>query len=323
MVKRKTKKKRAKKKARKKSPKKTSLTASLIKIFFGFAILLLLVFLAGLLTHHLMLRKEPVKPIPPSQKPPITQIPTFEIYPEQEIPPEKPPLQPEIILPDELPKVAIIIDDLGYDRFIAKKFLALDGVFTFSVLPHGPFTKRIAKAAAAKGYDIMLHLPMEPIEYPSVNPGPGALLTSMSPDELIEQLRKDLDDVPSIKGVNNHMGSRMTTVSTQMYQIFSILKQRNLFFIDSRSTAKTVCEPSARLLQIPFAQRDVFIDHVPDTEFIRKQLRLLVKIAKRKGVAVGIAHPHKITYKILSQELPELKKKVQLVPASSIVKVAG
>ncbi|MDX2441758.1 MAG: divergent polysaccharide deacetylase family protein [Desulfobacterales bacterium] len=323
MVKRKTKKKRAKKKARKKSPKKTSLTASLIKIFFGFAILLLLVFLAGLLTHHLMLRKEPVKPIPPSQKPPITQIPTFEIYPEQEIPPEKPPLQPEIILPDELPKVAIIIDDLGYDRFIAKKFLALDGVFTFSVLPHGPFTKRIAKAAAAKGYDIMLHLPMEPIEYPSVNPGPGALLTSMSPDELIEQLRKDLDDVPSIKGVNNHMGSRMTTVSTQMYQIFSILKQRNLFFIDSRSTAKTVCEPSARLLQIPFAQRDVFIDHIPDPDFIRKQLRQLVRIAKRKGVAVGIAHPHKITYKILSQELPELKKKVQLVPASSIVKVAG
>ena len=222
-----------------------------------------------------------------------------------------------------MPKVAIIIDDLGYDRFIAKKFLALDGVFTFSVLPHGPHTKRIAKAAEAKGYEIMLHLPMEPIEYPSVNPGPGALLTSMSPDELIEQLRKDLDDVPSIKGVNNHMGSRMTTVSTQMYQIFSVLKQRNLFFIDSRSTAKTVCKPSARLLQIPFAQRDVFIDHIPDPEFIRKQLRQLVKIAKRKGVAVGIAHPHKITYKILSQELPELKKKVRLVPASKIVKVAG
>ena len=321
MVKRKTKK--AKKKARKKSPKKTSLTASFIKIFFGFAILLLLVFLAGLLTHHLMLRKEPVKPIPPSQKPPITQIPTFEIYPEKEIPPEKPPLKPEIILPDELPKVAIIIDDLGYDRFIAKKFLALDGVFTFSVLPHGPYTKRIARAAEAKGYDIMLHLPMEPIEYPSINPGPGVLPTSMSPDELIEQLRKNLDDVPSIKGVNNHMGSRMTTVSSQMYQIFSILKQRNLFFIDSRSTAETVCQPSARLLQIPFAQRDVFIDHIQDSEFIRKQLRQLVKIAKRKGVAVGIAHPHKMTYKIIQQELPELKKQVQLVPASWIVNVAG
>ena len=323
MVKRKTIKKSVKKKARKKARKKTSLTASFIKIFFGFAALLLLVFLAGLLAHHFMLRKEPVKALHPSQKAPITQIPTFEIYPEKEIPPEKPPLKPEIILPDELPKVAIIIDDLGYDWFIAKKFLALDGVFTFSVLPHGPYTKSIAKAAEAKGYEIMLHLPMEPIEYPSVNPGPGALLTSMSPDELIEQLRKDLDDVPSIKGVNNHMGSRMTTVSTQMYQIFSVLKQRNLFFIDSRSTAKTVCKPSARLLQIPFAQRDVFIDHIPDPEFIRKQLRQLVKIAKRKGVAVGIAHPHKITYKILSQELPELKKKVRLVPASKIVKVAG
>ena len=323
MAKRKTIKKRAKKKAQKKSPKKTSLTGSIIKIFFGFTILLLLVFLAGLLAHHFMLRKESVKGLHPPQKAPITQIPTFEIYPEKEIPPEKPPFKPKIILPDELPKVAIIIDDLGYDRFIAKKFLALDGVFTFSVLPHGPYTKRIARTAEAKGYDIMLHLPMEPIEYPSVNPGPGALLISMSPDELIEQLRKNLDDVPSIKGVNNHMGSRMTTVSTQMYQIFSILKQRNLFFIDSRSTAKTVCKPSAHLLQIPFAQRDVFIDHIPDPEFIRKQLRQLIAIAKRKGVAVGIAHPHKITYKILRQELPELKKKVQLVPASWIVEVPG
>ena len=323
MVKRKTKKTRAKKKARKKPRKKTSLTASLIKIFFGFAILLLLVFLAGLLAHYFMLRKEPVKPLHPLQKAPITQTPTFEIYPEKEIPPEKLPLKPEIILPDELPKVAIIIDDLGYDRFIAKKFLALDGVFTFSILPHSPHTKMIARAAETKGYDIMLHLPMEPIEYPAVNPGPGALLTSMSPDELIEQLRNALDDVPSIKGVNNHMGSRMTTVSTQMYQIFSILKQQNLFFIDSRSTAETICKPSARLLQIPFAQRDVFIDHIPDPEFIRKQLRQLVRIAKRNGVAVGIAHPHKITYKILQQELSELKKKVQLVPASRIVKVAG
>ncbi len=323
MAKRKTIRKRTKKKARKKARKKTSLSTSLIKSFFGFAILVLLVFLAGFLAHHFMLRKEPVKVSHPPQKPPITQIPTFEIYPDKEIPFEKPPLKPKTILPDELPKVAIIIDDLGYDRFIAQKFLDLDAVFTFSVLPHSPHTKRIARAAEAKGYDIMLHLPMEPMEYPAINPGPGALLTSMSPDELIKHLRRDLDDVPSIKGVNNHMGSRMTTVSTQMYQIFSILKQRNLFFIDSRSTAKTVCKPSARLLKIPFAQRDVFIDHIPDAEFIRKQLTQLVAIAKRKGMAVGIAHPHKMTYKILQQELPELKKKVRLVPASRIVKVAG
>jgi len=319
MAKRKIKKKRAKKKAR----KKTSLTHSLSKLFSGFAILIALIFLAGFLAHHFMLRKEPVKPVQPEQKAPITQAPTFEIYPEKDIPPDKPALKPKTGISNELPKVAIIIDDLGYDRFIAKKFLALDGVFTFSVLPHSPFTKKIAKEAEAKGYDIMLHLPMEPIEYPAVNPGPGALLTSMSPDELIEQLKKDLDDVPAIKGVNNHMGSKMTAVSTQMYQIFSILKKRNLFFIDSRSTAKTVCKPSARLLKIPFAQRDIFIDHIPDPEFIRKQLRQLVRVAKRKGMAVGIAHPHKMTYTILRQELPDLKKKVRLVPASRIVHVSG
>ena len=113
----------------------------------------------------------------------------------------------------------------------------------------------------------MLHLPMEPSEYPMVNPGPGALLSSMSADELIAQLKKDLQSVSSIKGVNNHMGSKMTQHSAQMYQIFSILKKEGLYFIDSRTTSKTLCKPSARLLQVPFAERDVFLDHIPKSRF--------------------------------------------------------
>lgn len=319
MAKRKTRKKKAKKQAR----KKISLTTSFIKVFSGLVILLILVVIAGFLAHHFMLRKPPVKSLQPSEKAPIPESPTFEIYPKKEIPPDKPELKPETGISDKLPKVAIIIDDLGYDRFIAKKFLELDGVYTFSILPHSPFMKRIARSAQKKGYDVMLHLPMEPIEYPRINPGPGALLTSMSPDELIEQLKKNLDAVPDIIGVNNHMGSKMTTDSTQMYQIFSVLKQRDLFFIDSRSTSKTVCKPSARMFQIPFAQRDIFIDHIQDPEFIRKQLRQLVKIANRQGQAVGIAHPNKLTYQILLEALPELKKQVRLVPASEIVHVSG
>jgi polysaccharide deacetylase 2 family uncharacterized protein YibQ len=167
----------------------------------------------------------------------------------------------------------------------------------------------------------MLHLPMEPLEYPSVDPGPGALLSSMSADELISQLRNNLSDVPGIKGVNNHMGSKLTAESTRLYQIFSVLKQEGLFFVDSRSSAKTVGRSSARLFRLPFAERDVFIDHIQDPDFMRKQIMELIQLARKNGEAIGIAHPSKTTLRILEEMLPALKKEVKLVPASHVVHV--
>jgi polysaccharide deacetylase 2 family uncharacterized protein YibQ len=115
----------------------------------------------------------------------------------------------------------------------------------------------------------------------------------------------------------------MTAESSQMYQIFSILKQKDLYFIDSRTTAQTLCKPSARLFQIPFAQRDVFLDHVEEADFVRKQIKELIRVARRNGYAVGIGHPHSITYKVLREMLPDLQKEVQLVPASEIVHLLG
>jgi len=204
---------------------------------------------------------------------------------------------------------------------VAEKFLELDAAFTFSILPFSPFQKIISHLANDKGLEVMLHLPMEPMEYPAVKPGPGALLTTMSPDQLISQLEKNLETLPTIKGVNNHMGSKLTAESNQLYQIFSILKKRGLFFVDSRTTAKTLCEPSARMFKVPFAQRDVFIDHRQQPEFMRQQIISLIEIASQHGQAVGIAHPHVATYTILKEMLPVLKEKVQLVPASTIVKI--
>jgi uncharacterized protein len=259
----------------------------------------------------------------PSIKEPIAKIPRFEVFPEREIPPEKPPVPMPVPAPPQLPKVAIIIDDFGYDHRIAKQFSGIDAVITFAILPHSPYQKKIADLAAGRGFESMMHLPMEPVEYPSVDPGPGALLTSMTPDQLIQQLEKNLDAVPFIRGVNNHMGSKMTTESSQMYQIFSVLKKRNLFFIDSRTTVDTLCKPSARLFQIPFAQRDVFLDHLHQKEIIRKQLNELVRIARRNGQAVGIGHAHPLTYQVLREMLPEIQKEVQLVPASEIVHILG
>jgi hypothetical protein len=234
-----------------------------------------------------------------------------------------PPLPPELPPLKKPPRVAIIIDDVGYDRQLAEKFIDLDAAFTISILPHSPHQDAIARIARARGLEIMLHLPMEPVEYPEINPGPGTLLTSMSPDELLQALEENLQAVPHVKGVNNHMGSKLTTRSEQVYQVFSVLKRRGLFFVDSRTTEASVCQPSARLLQIPFAQRDVFLDHVQESSFIRKQLRELVRIARSKGEALGIAHPHPSTYRILKEELPALRQQVEIVPASRLVRVIG
>lgn len=318
-----------KKNIRKKSPKKKLLPSPLVKAFAGVAIVLLLVALAAVLAHFLIKPEKPPRPPAaqrkslPAAKEPIAKIPTFEIYPKKEIPPQKRP--PKTPPPDkkQLPVVAIIFDDLGYDAKFAQKLSELNAAVTFSILPHSPFQDHIARLAKDKGLDVMLHLPMEPVEYPAVDPGPGTLLTSMTPDQLIEQLEEDLQAVPYIKGVNNHMGSKMTAESSQMYQIFSILKQKGLYFIDSRTTAQTLCKPSARLFQIPFAQRDVFLDHVANTQFVRKQIKELIRIARRNGYAVGIGHPHSITFKVLIEMLPDLQKEVQLVPASEIVHLIG
>jgi polysaccharide deacetylase 2 family uncharacterized protein YibQ len=270
-----------------------------------------------------------IKPAPakprPAAPPKASKTPTYEIFPPEEhrAPKPKPPISRPAPPPAKLPRVALIIDDIGYDHGLATKFMDLDPAITFSILPFSPFQRVLSAEMGTRGVEAMLHLPMEPKEYPAVQPGRGALLVSMTPDELIRQLEENLAAVPGIKGVNNHMGSRMTERSTQMYQIFSILKKRNLFFIDSRTTPESLCRPSARLLQVPFAQRDVFLDHVTEEGEIRRQIQRLVTLAQRQGSAIGIGHPHLATYTVLAQQLPMLKKKVKLVPASQLVQTAG
>jgi polysaccharide deacetylase 2 family uncharacterized protein YibQ len=316
--------------AKSKKPKRNSsgskkggpLKANIKKAVLGVFILLVLVVGAGFLANYLLFQKQatPARQAQKQEKkaPPSKQI-VFEVYPKSEKSFSKGIVRPRKLHDKSLPNVAIIIDDMGYDNILAKNYLELGIPFTFSVLPFSPFQKSIAKAAHDKGIEIMLHLPMEANEYPQVNPGPGVLLTDMPPDKLIEQLNSDIDDIPFIKGVNNHMGSKMTAVDTQMYQIFTVLKKRDLYFVDSRTTAMTVCGPSARLLKVPFAERDVFIDHVQNQGFIRDQIKLLVKLADKHGEAVGIIHPHHETYKVIREMLPYLKEKVNLVPASKIV----
>ncbi|RJQ61902.1 MAG: divergent polysaccharide deacetylase family protein [Desulfobacteraceae bacterium] len=282
--------------------------------------MLSLIFVSGLIALYALQRPRPRNP--PLLKEDFKnhgKVPAFEVYPPKEIPPEKSPPLPEV---PKRPRVAIIIDDLGYDLEIANRFLQIEEPITLSVLPDGAF-KRILREAHRRGVETLLHLPMEPMEYPRIDPGPGALLTTMAPDALIAQLEKHLDRMQTIRGVNNHMGSKMTAMSDQMYQIFSTLKKRNLFFIDSRTTSESLSRPSARLLKVPFAQRDVFLDHVPKSDFIRKQLRQLIRTAARQGYAIGIGHPHPVTLDVVRGELPKMKGTVDFVPASAIVRIVG
>jgi len=221
---------------------------------------------------------------------------------------------------DRKAKVAIIIDDMGYDSRVAKKFLALQGNLSFSILPHSPNQRQIAAAVHQQGRDVLLHLPMEPIEYPGVDPGKGALLESMQPDELIQQLKRNLDAVPFVVGVNNHMGSKLTQSSAKMRQIFTVLKRRDLFFVDSLTSSRSRCMETANLLQLKFARRQVFLDHVQENMAIRLQIKRLISIAKNHGQAIGIAHPYPATLDVLQEELDNIENEVDLVSVSTLVR---
>ena len=192
-----------KKKIRRKSSNNNLFQSSLAKVLAGVSILVLLVVTAGLLMHFLVTPDKPSKPLSPVKSVPPTpqtsaKSPTFEIYPSKKIPSVKKPVK-STPSAKHRPLVDIIIDDLGYDKKIAIKFSKLNAMLTFSILPHSPYQKTIAHLSKEKGFDIMLHLPMEPVEYPDVNPGPGTLLTSMTPDQLTRQLENDLDAIPFIK----------------------------------------------------------------------------------------------------------------------------
>ncbi len=246
-------------------------------------------------------------------------VPIYEIYPETEMPVRQRPGKPDSLLP----KIAIIIDDIGYDLEITKKFLRLDAPITFSVLPQSPQGNQIIEKLEAEGAEIMLHMPMEPNEYPRVNPGPGAIYTFMSPQRMVGLLNRHLEAYPMVRGVNNHMGSKMTAFPACMYTIISVLKKRHLFFVDSVTTPKSICRSTARSLQIPFAERDVFLDHMLDVRSIRRQMDRLVQLAWRHGEAIGIGHPHSETLRVLREALPGLKRELHVVPASQLVHIIG
>jgi len=216
------------------------------------------------------------------------------------------------------PRLAIVIDDLGNDPAQADALFRLSYPLTLSVLPHLPDSGEIAEEAHRRGYQVLLHLPLasnggekeEPIE---LHPG-------MDSNAVGQALAAMLDTVPYAVGVNNHEGSRGTSDPRLMNELMPLLRERKLFFVDSRTTAATVAETAAHTAGVPATSRQVFLDDAQSPGAIRKQFALAVRDAREKGSALAIGHPHPETLRVLTEVLPELEREgVTLVFASDLV----
>ncbi len=218
------------------------------------------------------------------------------------------------------PRIAIVIDDLGGENKISQELLRWDLPITFSILPFAPFSKTLAREAHRKGKEVILHLPMEPHGYPEVRPGEGVLLEEMDETSFLRQLSKDIEAVPYIKGVSNHMGSRLMEDPDKMKIVFSELKRRGLYFLDSRTTPQTIGLQVAQSVGLKAMERNIFIDNSLAEEDIKRQLEQLVQFSISNGTAIGIGHPHPSTVKFLKEILPKMKEKgIELVPLSAVM----
>ncbi len=219
------------------------------------------------------------------------------------------------------PRVAIIIDDMGSNKRRARELINLDVPITFSFFPFSRNSRQLAQEAFEKGKEVVLHMPMEPYGFPGNDPGRGALVMSMTEEELHRQIRKNLEAIPHIKGVNNHMGSRFMEDDQRVSILMEELRKRELYFLDSRTTAKTVGYRTAKELGIKTGERDVFLDNNSyDEAEIKKNISELAKIAKAEGKAIAIGHPHASTIKSLREMIPRLRESgIEIVPLSEVI----
>jgi len=217
------------------------------------------------------------------------------------------------------PRLAIIVDDLGSDRSAADSLLALPFPLTISVLPHLPVSAEVAEEAFRRGDEVLLHLPMES-ESNGTQPEKIELRMGMYAGQVESVLAGMLETVPHAAGVNNHQGSRATADPALMEALMPALRQRGLFFIDSRTTAATVAYDTAERLGVRAASRKVFLDDTPAREAILAQLELAAGEALRNGEAIAIGHPHPATIATLAEGVPRIEARgIRLVFASALV----
>jgi uncharacterized protein len=268
--------------------------------------------------HHHATQEVPVTQLPPEEaqtpvgdeqaQPTPPAIGTAEPSPPQNAP-----------LPQTgKPKIAIVIDDMGLDMNGSRHAVALPGFITLSYMPYATRLHEQTKDARESGHELLLHMPMEPVG--SANPGPNALLTGLSQDELRRRLENALASFVGFDGMNNHMGSKFTADTAGMELVIDELQQRHLFFLDSRTSAQSVGARVAKQHGLPTISRDVFLDDDMSLKAVRGQLEQTERVARHKGYAVAIGHPHPATLQALEEWLPEAQKQgFVFVPIKDLV----
>ena len=216
-------------------------------------------------------------------------------------------------------KIAIVIDDWGYNLNNLGIAAEIKAPLTCAILPNLKNSGLVSQKLNNLGFEIILHLPMEPKEKYRLES--RTIMTNMDAEGIRNILEQDLSSVLFVKGVSNHMGSRITEDSKVSAIVMSEVKKRKLYFLDSFVTAKSVCASLAVKIKIKFAKRDIFLDNLDDLSYIKGQIIKLRDLAKKNGQAVGIGHDRRNTLMALKEALPQLVKSgYQLVFVSEIVK---
>jgi polysaccharide deacetylase 2 family uncharacterized protein YibQ len=218
------------------------------------------------------------------------------------------------------PKAAFIIDDLGYETEVAKKIVELEFPVALSILPFLQYSEFVAEEGKKNNQEIMLHLPME-ANNSGIDPGPGAIKSYMSEEEIRQAVRDCILNFPYVIGVNNHMGSKITEDREIMEIILEEIREYNLFFIDSITTKNSIAYEAAQEMGIKSAVRSVFLDNENDMEYIKGQMLEVQETALREGEAIAIGHSRINTFYVLKRMVPELiKAGIEIVPVSELVK---
>jgi len=223
-------------------------------------------------------------------------------------------------------QIAIVIDDFGNGMKGTDEMLNLPVKLTVAIMPFLPSTKKDAEAAHAKGHDVIVHMPMEPIRGRASWLGPGAILTSLPDDEIRRRVGAAIDDVPYAIGMNNHMGSRVTADERVMRIVLQVCKERGLFFLDSRTSWKTVVPKVAKELGVPLLQNDVFLDDVNTRSHVSRQISVVRRELAKRSTCVVIGHVGQTgltTSGELKNAIPGLSMEATFVRLSELLPMPG
>jgi polysaccharide deacetylase 2 family uncharacterized protein YibQ len=233
-----------------------------------------------------------------------------------------PPARPQTETKRESRKIAVIIDDIGYDLRLAEALAKIDVPVACAVLPNTAHAAAAARLLHRAGKEILLHLPMEPRSYPADNPGSGALFVNMDDAEIRRQIEADLAAVPHVSGVNNHMGSLFMEDEVRLSFVMNEIARRGLFFVDSRTTPDSKGKEAAARTGIRFAERTLFIDHIPGYATTLSTLTHLPRqMREREQPLLMIGHPHPETVRAIKEAEPIWQAAgVRVIPVSAYLK---